>query len=90
MTPVSELDELAAALASAERELRELRETIRREQEARVGSQLQPLLDELARTEAEAADAEAANAKVEARVEDLAERAEALEQEIAQLEAGTS
>jgi chromosome segregation ATPase len=90
MTPVSDLDELAATLASAERELRELREAIRREQEARVGTQLEVLLAELARTEAEAASAEASNAKLEERARSLALKAGALEEQIARAEAGTS
>ncbi|MEW5737846.1 MAG: hypothetical protein AB1938_02910 [Myxococcota bacterium] len=85
MTPVSDLDELEAALSATERELQDVRAQVLAQRDARAGEQLEKLFAERARVRAEADVLEQANAAAEARLNELSAVVAELEAELAGL-----
>lgn len=80
---MSGLDELDDALAAAEAELAKARDALRDARGARAGERLEALAKELARTQAETADIEKANARTQEKLDELEGEAETLRRRLA-------
>lgn len=80
---MSGLDELDDALAAAEAELAKARDALRDARAAQAGERLEALAKELARTQAETADVEKANARTQEKLDELEGEAETLRRRLA-------